>query len=563
MHESKGVSMKKLSHLSPVLVCLLMLSVGLAYAAKPAAAKRPKSEKLPVVAYENYRLPNGLEVILSEDHTLPVVAVNLWYHVGPANERPGRTGFAHLFEHMMFEGSAHVGSKDPFRYLEAAGATDINGTTSFDRTNYFETVPSNQLEVALWLESDRMGYLLPTLDQEKLTNQRDVVRNERRQRTENAPYGLVEEEIYHQLFPKGHPYYANVIGSHADIEAARLGDVREFFREYYSPNNASLAIVGDFDPKEVKALVAKYFATLPSGPQVPKIDITTPPITSERRAVVTDQVQLPRVYLTWLTPPIYKPGEAEANLLAQVLGGGETSRLYRKLVREKQIAQDVSAQNDSEMLGSVFEVYATAKPGVKPEELEQAMEAEIEDLRTHGPSKEELERAVNVFESDAIRSLEDFGDVADRLNQYNQYLGDPGYLAKDLGRYEQLTVSELRGAAESELKPTARVVVYGVPGKKVIEDVRRTAPEEEAKDSGTRSRPSAASVEGWRNQAPKASRSLAFAPPVPVEFELPNGLKVLLVERHKLPVVAANVVVLSGAERPGARLLRWTRETNR
>src|SRR5438874_5201988 len=209
---------------------------------------------IPEVKYEKYKLKNGLDVILHEDHRLPLVAVNIWYHVGPANERPGRTGFAHLFEHMMFEGSQHVGPKAHFRHLEAAGASDINGTTDFDRTNYFETLPSNQLELALWLESDRMGYLLGTLDREKLANQRDVVRNERRQSVENEPYGLVEEQLFHQLFPKDHPYYADVIGSHHDVEAARLDDVREFFRQYYSPNNASLAITGDFDPGQAKAL---------------------------------------------------------------------------------------------------------------------------------------------------------------------------------------------------------------------------------------------------------------------------------------------------------------------
>src|SRR5581483_10649695 len=275
------------------------------------AAQQKNQAPLPQIKYEKYKLKNGLDVILYEDHRLPLVAVNLWYHVGPANEREGRTGFAHLFEHMMFEGSQHVGPKAHFRYLEGAGASDINGTTDFDRTNYFETLPSNQLELALWLESDRMGYLLGTLDREKLANQRDVVRNERRQSVENQPYGLVEEQLYHQVYPKDHPYYADVIGSHEDIEAARLNDVRDFFRQYYSPNNASLAITGDIDPAKTKALVEKYFGTVPSGPPVPKISAAIPSITSAKRAVVTDQVELPRVYVAWLTPPIYKPGDAE------------------------------------------------------------------------------------------------------------------------------------------------------------------------------------------------------------------------------------------------------------
>ena len=310
-------------------------------------------------------LGSRLEVILAEDHRLPLVAVNLWYHVGPANERDGRTGFAHLFEHMMFEGSQHVGPKAHNRYLEAAGASDINGSTDFDRTNYFETLPSNQLELALWLESDRMGYLLGTLDREKLANQRDVVRNERRQTTENTPYGLVEEQVYHQLFPKSHPYYADVIGSHQDIEAARLSDIREFFRQYYTPNNAGLVIAGDIDPPKARALVEKYFASIPSGPSVPKITAQPPVLTSEKRAVVTDQVELPKVYMAWITPTAFQPGDADAALLAEILGGGKSSRLYKKLVYEKQIAQDVLVYVQSLRLGSVFELLSTAKPGVK------------------------------------------------------------------------------------------------------------------------------------------------------------------------------------------------------
>src|SRR5437879_3559207 len=250
--------MTSAKRISAILFALVLFLAALPSLAQKNAAK-PAGASFPELKYEKYRLPNGLEVILSEDHRLPLVAVNLWYHVGAANEVVGRTGFAHLFEHMMFEGSMHVGPKAHFKYLEAAGASDINGTTEFDRTNYFETLPSNQLELALWLESDRMGYLLETLDHEKLANQRDVVRNERRQSIENAPYGLVEEEIYHQIFPKEHPYYADVIGSHEDVEAARLDDVRKFFQTYYSPGNASLAIVGDFDPKQVMQVVRKYF----------------------------------------------------------------------------------------------------------------------------------------------------------------------------------------------------------------------------------------------------------------------------------------------------------------
>ena len=410
----------------------------------------PKNRNIPKLQYNKYSLENGLEVILLEDHRLPLVAVNIWYHVGPANERPGLTGFAHLFEHMMFEGSKHVGEKAHFQHLEAAGASNINGTTDFDRTNYFETLPSNQLELALWLESDRMGFLLENLDEKKLENQRDVVRNERRQNIESAPYGLVQEEIFHQLFPQDHPYYASVMGSHADIEAAELADIRDFFRIYYAPNNASLAIVGDIDPERTRALVEKYFGPIAAGKPVPGTKALTPPITSEKRAVVTDQVELPRVYLAWLTDTILTQGDAECDLIAKILGGGKSSRLYKSLVYEKRIAQDVAAQQYSLALGSIFFIEATCKPGITPDALEDAIRKELVRFQEDGPNPGEIERAQNTFEAAVIRGLETlggFGGVADRLNQYNHCLGDPGYLETDLERYSIATVPSLRSAA--------------------------------------------------------------------------------------------------------------------
>jgi zinc protease len=506
----------------------------------------------PTIRFEKYKLKNGLEVILSQDHRLPLVAVNLWYHVGPSNERPGRTGFAHLFEHMMFQGSKHVGDDQHFKLLEGAGASDINGTTDFDRTNYFETLPSNQLELALWLESDRMGYLLDTLEQAKLTTQIDVVRNERRQSVENQPYGLVEEGLFHALYPAGHPYYASVIGSHSDIEAAQLADVRDFFRQY-APNNASLAIVGDFEQAPAKALVEKYFGSIPAGPAVEPITAETPPITAERRVTVPDKVELPRIYVGWITSPIYKPGDAELDLLSRILGEGKSSRLYKRLVYDDQIAQDVTATQYSLILGSAFYIQATAKPGVKLEQIEKAIDEELEKLRQDGPTLEEVQAARNVIESRIIRRLETlggFGGVADRLNQYNHYLGDPGYLGKDLVRYDQVTPASVRKYAHEQLGKDARAVVYGVPGDKVINDIPRR--EVAAGPPATGTMPD----EAWRSKAPTAGKASKLMLPVPTHFQLPNGLHVYLLERHALPVMAANLVVLAGSEtnpigRPG------------
>ncbi len=498
--------------------------------------------------YEKYRLRNGLDVILLEDHRLPLVAVNIWYHVGPANERPGLTGFAHLFEHMMFEGSRHVGEKAHFRYLEAAGASEINGTTDFDRTNYFETLPSNQIELALWLESDRMGFLLEKVDDRNLENQRDVVRNERRQSVEGSPYGLVQEELFHQLYPKEHPYYASVIGSHADIEAARLADVREFFRLYYAPNNASLSIVGDIDKAKTKALIEKYFGPFPAGKPLPPIEVKTPPITAERRAVVTDQVELPKVYMAWITDPIFRPGDAECDLTARILGGGKSSRLYKRLVYEKRIAQNVQAQQYSLALGSLFTIEATAKPGIKPEEIEKNIDEEIEAFQKSGPTPTELEGARNTIEAAIIRGLETlggFGGVADRLNLYNHFLGDPGYLTKDLERYRRTTPGALQTVAQTRLGRQSRVVVYGVPGEKVVHDVPKSTHTPSAAEPAT----AVAADQEWRKQAPPPAPASALKLPVPTTFKLANGLAVYFVEQHNLPIVSANLIVLSGSER--------------
>ena len=530
--------------------------------AKPSAAvatapAETGKVELPTIKFEKYTLANGLVVILSEDHRLPLVSTNIWYHVGPANEIAGRTGFAHLFEHMMFEGSKHVPGNAHFRFLEAAGASDINGTTEFDRTNYFETLPANQLELALWLESDRMGYLPDKLDQASLTNQQDVVRNERRQSIENSPYGIVDEGVFHLLFPKSHPYFADVMGSHADIQAARLEDVRNFFKLYYAPNNASLAIVGDFDSAHAKELVEKYFGPLKRGAPVPKIAVATPPITAERRAVIHDQVELPRVYMAWLTSPIFKPGDSDADLAADILGGGKSSRLYKKLVYEKQIALDVSASQQSLMLGSVFEIEVTARPGHTAAEMEKAVDAELAAFRKDGPTVAELQRARNGTETGMIQGLEQlggFGGVADRLNEYNHYLGNPDYFAKDVDRYEAVTTQSIRAFAESQLKPTARVVVYGIPGKPDLgPDVPTPQNQQKGKSTGGESVNADAA---WRENPPAPGPARPLNLPEADIFKLSNGLTVYYHYRAGLPVVAADLVFKTGSganppEKPG------------
>jgi zinc protease len=450
---------------------------------------------------------------------------------------------------MMFEGSQHVGAKAHYSFLEAAGATDINGTTNFDRTNYYETIPSNQLELALWLESDRMAYLPGKLDIQNLANQRDVVRNERRQSTENTPYGLVEESLYHLLFPKDHPYYPAVIGSHADIEAAKLEDVREFFRQYYTPNNATIAIVGDFDKDKIRGQVEKYFGTIPEGPAIPKIAVSTPTITSARRATTTDQVEFPRVYIGWLTPPVFAPGNAESDLFSVILAGGKSSRLYKTLVYEKEIAQDVTASVEETRLGSIFELVVTAKPDVKPEELEKSIDAEMEKLRKEGPTAAEVDRARNVTETGLVRSLQRTNGVANRLNYYNQYVGTPDYFSKDLARYDAVTPADIKKVIETTFAKNENAVVYGVPGEKQISDVPKTSDEENKKRAqGAGESKSVMADEAWRATPPQPGPAPKFTLPVPKQVKLPNGLTVLLLERHNLPIVAATLFTMSGSE---------------
>jgi zinc protease len=526
-----------------LLSCLIVSRFSLLFLlAGPAAAAVPQ------VRYEKTTLPNGLEVILVEDHRLPIAAVNIWYHVGPANEAPGLTGFAHLFEHMMFAGTRHLPRGLADRLLEGAGATDSNGSTDYDRTNYYDTVPSNQLELALWVHADRMGYLLDVLDQTALSNQQDVVRNERRQSVENRPYGIVEETLNHALFPKTHPYYAAVIGSHADIQSAKLADVRDFFKRYYGPNNASIVIAGDIDKVKTRALVTRYFGSFRRSPPVVHPQVATPLITRERRITVPDRVELPRLYMGWLTPPAFQPGDAELAVTAQILAGGKSSRLYKSLVYERQIAQEAAAAQSSNALTSTFIVDVTARPGNDPAELETAIDAELKALRDTGPSEQEVERARNTIETAMLTSIEKLGGtgLANQINQYNQYTGDPGYLPKDIERLRRVTAADVRRVAQAYLQPNARVIVTGVPGKPDLGPDVPTPPPPKAGKPGA-----AAGInrdEAWRRTPPKPGPAPRFTLPQGDSFKLPNGLTVIVHPNPALPLVAAELVVKSGSD---------------
>lgn len=416
------------------------------------------------IPFEKYLLEeNGLEVILHQDQSLPIVAVNIWYHAGPINEAPGRTGFAHLFEHLMFQGSKNVADDQHFKLLEGAGASTINGSTDYDRTNYFETVPANQLELALWLESDRMGFLLDTLNDAKLQNQREVVKNERRQVVDNRPYGPSDEKLIQTIFSPDHPYFGAVIGSMADLEAATLADVREFFTSYYAPANATLVIAGDIDIAAAKALVEKYFGSLPRRDAPAARAVDTRPITKQERVEVVEPVMLPMVQIAWHSPPLFAPGDAEADVLALTLGGGKSSRMHRRLVYELEIAQQVSVEQESNTLASIFRVTVTGRPGVELKVIEAETWSLLREIRDTRSSPQEVKRARNMLMTRSLAGLQRVGAVADRLNLYNQYINDPSYLATDLARYDAVTPETLQRFARELLEPQRSVVVWTSP----------------------------------------------------------------------------------------------------
>jgi zinc protease len=529
----------------------LATSLALVFAAAPVHAA------LPDIGFEKYRLPNGLNVILHVDRTVPTVHVEVWYKVGSKDEAPGKTGFAHLFEHMMFQGTKHIPENAFFKYLGQAGASARNGSTSTDRTNYYETLPSSELELGLWLESSRMGFLLegPAFAT-TLNNERDVVKNERRQRVENAPLGGVAAVELEALFPVGHPYRHEVIGSMKDLDAATEDDIRSFFDRYYAPNNATLLIAGDMDVARVKGLVEKYFGPIPAGPEVVRPAVRPIPApTAERRIAMEANINLPRGLQVWNTVPIFAAGDAELDLLAKILAGGKSSRLHRRLVYELKIAQSVSANHISRLLGGTFEVAYVPLQGHTLAELDAVIDEELAKLRDKPVEAVELERARNEIKTESVRGLDSLQGVAGRLLTYDVLAGDPNYLARDLARYESASPELLQQWAGRILRASSRVsikvepnraaplmgrVVSTFPAKALAPAKTAIAPR--AEKTPARKTPDAE----FRASLPASGERKEFAIPAVKRFRLKNGLRVILAESHRLPLVGVELVVRSG-----------------
>jgi zinc protease len=448
--------------MKPAAALLVLLVLALA---APAAAQAPAP---PIeVKYVEFRLPNGLRVVLHEDHSVPIATVNTWYRVGSANELPGRTGFAHLFEHLMFMGSGHAPYGEFDSQLESVGGGN-NASTANDRTNYYIDVPSNALELALFLESDRMGYLLDAMNPKTVDAQRDVVKNERRQSYENRPYGMADIALNEMLYPEGHPYHWPVIGYMEDLTAASYEDVVNFFRTYYTPSDASLVVAGDIDPARTRQLVEKWFSDVKPGPAPKPLTIPGVALTGVQKKTMTDRVQLPRLTLAWLTPRHFEPGDAALDIVADILAGGKNSRLYKRLVYELQIAQDVSAFQESMNLSSDFQIVATPRPGHTVDELQKVIDEEIAKLQTEDPSAHEVARSLNQIEASFYNRMErlgGFGGKADQINGYFSKTGDPDYFNEDLGRYRALSPSDIRAAAEAFLPRDRRVELTVQPEK--------------------------------------------------------------------------------------------------
>jgi zinc protease len=449
----------------------LLVAVALAAPlTQPLAA-----QKAPSVPHEKFTLPNGLEVILHVDRSVPIVAVENFYKVGSGDEKPGRTGFAHLFEHIMFMGSQNVPVGKFDEWLEAAGASN-NGSTNVDRTNYYETGPSNALPLMLWLDADRMGWLLPTMDQSKLDLQRDVVKNERRQNIDNVPYGRASETILPVMYPANHPYSWPIIGSMADLSAASLEDVKAFFRTYYAPNNATITIAGDFEPDSAKAWVRRYFGSIPRNDNIPvRPTVPAPRLTRDTLMVMEDRVQLPRTIYAWHGVKAFADDDAALDALAQIVAGGKSSRLYRTLVYEKQISQDVSMGNRSNKLDGMIQLTSTARPGVHPRQIDEEIARVLADVAANGVTERELTRVKNGVRASLLDGQASVLGKARQLSYYNYFAGTPDYLAQDLARFERLTVADVQRVARRYVIGRPKIVLTVVPEGKTEMALTTTA----------------------------------------------------------------------------------------
>ncbi len=484
--------------------------------------------ELPEIDFEFYTLENGLEVILHQDHSTPIVGVNLWYHVGSKNERVGRSGFAHLFEHMMFQGSEHQDAEFLTTIQSFGGG--INGSTTEDRTNYWEVIPPDRLEATLLLEADRMGWLLPAMTEEKLENQKDVVRNERRQ-WEGQPYFVFWLNFNEMFYPKGHPYDHSVIGIHEDLENATLDDVKDFFRTYYTPTNATLSIAGDFDLEETKAWIEKYFSAIPPGEPVQEMSIWIPEVTTERRVTLRDRVELPRLYWTWHTAPQYHEGDADLDLACKILGSGSSSRLYKRLVHEEELAQDVSFRQESQQLVSVAILQVTLAPGASADDVERIVDEELARFTADGPTPAELERVKNSFAADFIKGVQrigSWGGINDRLNRYNHYVGTPDYFRQDYERYASRTKGTVQETFRRWIGPGRMIFTVEPFG-----DVKAAAANDDVD----------------RTVLPLPDADPTFEAAELQRARLDNGLQLVVLRQDELPLVRADLIFASGSGR--------------
>lgn len=492
---------------------------------------------LPPIKLQEYRLKNGLRVILHEDKSTPIVAVNVWYHVGSKNEVPGRTGFAHLFEHMMFQGSKNYDA-DYFTPLQEAGAS-INGSTNSDRTNYYEVVPSNFLELALYMEADRMGGLLEAMTQEKLDNQRDVVKNERRQRVDNQPYGAAAEKIGEIMFPKPHPYNWSVIGSLDDLSAASMDDVKAFFRQYYAPNNASLVIAGDFDPKQAKMWVEKYFGPIAKGADITRPNPATPSLAKETRVSLDDPLApLPRVSMVWHSVRQGHPDEPALDILGSVLSAGRGSRLQSNLLYEKELVQSIGAGNGTREVAGTFSITALARPNKSLDVIEKEILAELERVKQTPPSADEIARALNQIEAGTVFGLQTVLGKADSLNSNAIFYSKPDLFQKQLDDYRRVTPADIQRVAQKYLTPN-RLVMTIMPKPELRNSMNQAANQTSSKSSDKKATPDASKL-------PKPGANPKFTLPPIQKSKLSNGLEVWTVRQAELPIVSMNLVLKSG-----------------